>query len=195
MRHLADCLTLGRMVGSFVLLLLEPFTMPFFLVYTLCGLSDMFDGPVARHTGGATRLGAILDSIADFIFITIAMIIFLPLLLWRPWMLWWIAGIVLVRFVSLSVGFAKYHALAFLHTYANKIAGGALFLVPYLYPSAGLFVPIVVVCSLASLSAVEELAINILSPNLNRNAPGLFRIRSAVVWTKGSERQNVDDPS
>lgn len=174
MRRFANYLTIGRMLGSFLLLLLKPFSSVFYLVYILCGVSDMLDGPIARSTGSPSRFGATLDSVADYIFIAAAMVVFLPLFPWRRWMLFWIAAIALTRFLSLIFGYVKYHAFASLHTYANKLTGGVLFLLPLAFPFWGFVVPVSVGCAVASFSAAEELVLTLRSNTLDRDAQGLF---------------------
>jgi CDP-diacylglycerol--glycerol-3-phosphate 3-phosphatidyltransferase len=156
---------------------LRPFSIAFFLVYFLCGVSDVLDGYIARKIGVASRLGEALDSIADFVLIAVALIVFVPLLAWEPWMLWWIGAIALARLLSLGIGFAKYRALAFIHTYANKAAGTALFCFPLLYRAAGLTATACILCCIVGLSALEELLIVICSKELDRNTPSLFSSR------------------
>ena len=65
-----------------------------------------------------------------------------------------------VRVLSLAVGYVKYRALSFLHTYANKTTGIALCFSPILHQFFELNLIIFVLCVIASLSAVEELIIN-----------------------------------
>ena len=134
----------------------------------------MLDGFIARKFRCASPLGAALDSIADFVFLAAALLSLIPALHWAGWMLWWAGAIALVRFISLAVGWLKFKTPAFLHTHANKAAGAALFLMPFLIPLTGLNAPVAVCCTIASLSALEELAILIKSESLDRNAPGLF---------------------
>ena len=64
-RNLANYITFGRMILSLVLLLLDARFIPFYVIYVLCGLSDMLDGYVARKFKIATDFGGKLDSIAD----------------------------------------------------------------------------------------------------------------------------------
>ena len=47
---LANCLTVFRLFGAVALIFLPALTIPFYIVYSLCGLSDALDGPVARLT-------------------------------------------------------------------------------------------------------------------------------------------------
>lgn len=132
---------------------------------------------IARKYGCASALGATLDSTADFVFIAAALTALIPALPWEKWMLVWAGGITLVRFLSLGTGWFKFRTLAFLHTYANKAAGAALYLVPLLIPLWGLAAPAAIACAIASLSAVEEFVIMLKSASLDRDAPGLFRFK------------------
>jgi CDP-diacylglycerol--glycerol-3-phosphate 3-phosphatidyltransferase len=132
------------------------------------------DGYVARKTKTASKNGEILDSIADFVLVTIVLIIFIPLLAWEWWMICWIGVIVLTRFLSLGIGFIKYRAVPFLHTYANKITGIALVCFPVLFRVLGISATAFILCGVATLSALEELIITIRSKTLNRNIKSIF---------------------
>lgn len=74
----ANVLTSMRIALSGVLLLLEPLGTAFCCVYVLAGLTDMLDGPIARKTGTDSRVGAVLDSAADLIFMAAACAKLLP---------------------------------------------------------------------------------------------------------------------
>ena len=156
------------------MLLTKPLSVLFFAIYSLCCVSDILDGYVARKTKTTSKNGEILDSIADFILIAIVLVIFIPLLAWERWMLYWIGIIALIRFLSLGIGFVKYRAVSFLHTYANKITGIALVFFPIMFWAFGITVTVFILCGVASLSALEELIITICSKKLNRNTKGIF---------------------
>ena len=103
------------------------------------------------------------------------LIIFIPLLDWEPWMLWWAGMIAVVRVLSFAAGYVKFRAFAFLHTYANKVTGIALFCFPFIYRAAGLTATAIILCCPASLSALEELTINLRSKTLDRNTTGIIK--------------------
>ncbi|WP_342565389.1 CDP-alcohol phosphatidyltransferase family protein [Paenibacillus sp. FSL R7-0345] len=169
-RHIPNMLTVMRMTGSLGLLFIEPLSGLFLAVYALCGASDALDGYIARKTNSASEAGASLDSVADAFFIGVLLMVFLPLLRLPLWTIGWIAGIAIIRFASLLAGWLRYRALAFIHTYANKATGLLLFCFPFLYNLLGLTVTACLLCSVASLSAMEELAVNLRSKELRRNA-------------------------
>jgi len=152
----------------------KPLSVLFFIVYALCCVSDILDGYVARKTKTTSRSGEVLDSIADFIFAAIVLVIFIPLFAWDRWVVYWIGTIALTRFLSLGIGFVRYRTVSFLHTYANKFTGIVLVCFPILYWVFGMAVTVFVLCGVASLSALEELAIIIRSKKLNRNIKSVF---------------------
>lgn len=174
-RHIPNLITFARFICSFVLLFTEPLSCSFCTVYIICGASDVLDGYIARKIKANSQLGAIFDSISDLVFFGIILGILLPLFQWAWWMLFWIGAIAFVRIVSFITGFVKYNKIAFLHTYANKVTGFVLFFSPFLFHKFGMAVMVCLVCSLASVSAIEELAINLVSKRLDRD------IRSIIV--------------
>ncbi len=152
----------------------KPLSVVFFIIYLLGGITDVLDGYIARKIDSASSFGATLDSIADFIFFGIMLIIFIPILQCPWWILCWICIIASIRLASLGVGFAKYHELSFLHTYANKATGAALFLFPFIYKIFGLNATAVFICGIATLSAVEELIITLISKELKKDTRCIF---------------------
>jgi CDP-diacylglycerol--glycerol-3-phosphate 3-phosphatidyltransferase len=171
---LPNIITLVRLVGAALLLLTTPLSTQFFMLYIACGTSDVLDGYLARKTNCTSKLGATLDSIADLVLIAVLFIQFLPILPITFWMFCWLGGITFIRLTSLLIGFWKYHAVAFLHTYANKATGLALFCFPLLYDWLGLAITASFLCSIATLSALEELLINLTSKTLLLNRKSFF---------------------
>lgn len=146
----------------------------FFIVYFLAGISDIFDGYIARKTHNESQLGATLDSIADFLLIVVLLFILIPIIHIPIWIVIWIFCIAMIRGCSFIVGFVKYHAIALLHTYANKITGFALFSFPVIEILFGIHVTGYIICIIATISAIEELMINVRSKQLLRNVKSIF---------------------
>lgn len=175
-KQIPNIITVLRILCSIVLILVRPLSPAFFIVYLICGASDILDGYIARRCGLATSLGAALDSIADIVFFVVILVIFVPLLQWQWWILGLIGITVAIRLLSICIGFVKYHMLACLHTYTNKTAGALLFLFPFTYSVYGLTITALLLCSITLLSAIEELIINITSKSLNKNVRCIFDI-------------------
>ncbi len=124
---------MARIFASAGLLMAKPFSAPFFLLYLLCGISDVLDGYIARKINACSKFGQIFDSISDLLFICVVLMIFIPIINLPLKIICWIAIIAAMRFISIIIGLAKYRQLAFLHTYANKATGVALFCFPFLF--------------------------------------------------------------
>ena len=65
MKRLPNLLTLLRMLGAAALIGLDVQRPAFWIIYALCGLSDMLDGHLARRLHAESALGGRLDSAAD----------------------------------------------------------------------------------------------------------------------------------
>ncbi|MEA5085499.1 MAG: CDP-alcohol phosphatidyltransferase family protein [Lachnospiraceae bacterium] len=174
--NLPNVITASRIFLSISLLFVEPQSAPFFVIYAICGTTDILDGYIARTKKTATNLGATLDSVADLIFICIMLLIYLPILNIPTWCLVCISVISIIRLSSVLIGFIKYKALTFLHTYANKLTGILLFCFPILYFIFGTTITIFLLSIIATISATEELAINISSKKLNRDIKSIFEL-------------------
>ena len=172
--HLANLLTLLRIPLAVVLPFLAPLGTMFLLVYAICCITDLLDGPIARKTGTQSKLGAKLDSFADLVLAVMLMIALYPIVHLTSDLVFWICGIAVVRIFSALIAFARFGAVAMLHTYGNKFTGFLLFLLPFclaLFPHAILAW---VLCIVATLSALEELMIQLTSKSLNLNQKSIF---------------------
>ena len=176
MKHLANIITVCRILLSGLLLFTTPFTGAFYLIYTICGVSDMADGVIARKTGTQSHLGAALDSLADLIFLVAALVKLTPVMLHQlpGWVWYLIALIAAVRLLAYVVGWVKYRRYTALHTIGNKVAGVALFCSPYFMLMLGVNGTSLALSALAGLSAVEELLIQILSKQFDPNIKSIF---------------------
>lgn len=174
MKSIPNIISVLRILLSPILLFLNLFSPLFWIVYSACGFSDIIDGYIARKTNSTSRFGTILDSIADIVFLGAVIIVLLPTISIPMGILIWIILIAFIRIVSLLVAYCKYHTFAIIHTYANKTTGFLLFCFPYLYTSIHINVLGCLICTIASLSAIEELIIHITSKELSRNIIGIL---------------------
>lgn len=174
MQNLPNFISVIRILLSFGLIFVKPFSIYFYLIYGLAGMSDFLDGFIARKYHLESDFGALLDSIADFIYMIILLIICIFYFEWKDWVLMWIIGIALIRFTSLLVGYSRYKTFCTLHTVSNKLSGLILFIFPLLLIVMPFNLLIIFICLITSLSACEELLINITSIQLNRNIPSIF---------------------
>jgi cardiolipin synthase len=104
---LANWLTVLRIVliPVFVTLLVYRYPGWALAVFTAAALTDLLDGWAARSRGGASRLGAFLDPLADKLLLT-ASFVTLTYLKTLPF---WITAVVISRDVMLVVGALVFH--------------------------------------------------------------------------------------
>ena len=152
--HTPNAISILRTVGSIGLLFCDVTSWPFWSLYVLCGLSDILDGWLARRLHAESKIGAILDSVSDIIFVACCATRLLPVLEIPAW-LWICAGaIVIIKMVNQISALFVCKRFCFLHTVANKLTGLLLFLtVPALFWS---MIPIAIVAAMATFAAVQE---------------------------------------
>lgn len=175
MKVVPNCITLGRIGLALSLLFLKPLSPAFLAIYILCGLTDLIDGPIARKTGATSNFGAKLDSVADTILIGVSLFTLYPFLGLTPGIILWICLIGIIRAASIMTALQKFKTYASIHTYGNKLTGIILFITPILLPHVHHTLWAAVVCTIATLSAVEELIILITSSQLQLDRKGMFR--------------------
>ena len=156
MKQIPNILSASRIVLGLPLLLVEVMTMPFWVLYVIAGTTDMLDGFLARRWGVESKFGARLDSLADFVFVlAVGYKLFpwlkLPAVLWMM-----IALIAVVKIINAISSYVVKHRIEFLHTKANKLTGGLLFVgMMAIGQSYFVFVAWVVAC-IALFAALQE---------------------------------------
>ena len=109
MKSIPNILSIVRIFLSIILFFLKPLSYLFLITYFICGFSDAMDGYVARKTNSVSNLGSRLDSVADIIFMSAAVVTILPTIS-IPKQVWiWIALIAFVRIISVLLAYSKYH--------------------------------------------------------------------------------------
>lgn len=171
MKHLPNILSSLRIVGAVALLLCDVAGTTFMTLYTLCGISDIADGWLARKMKCVTRTGALLDSLADICFVACCAWKLLPILELPQWLWLWAGAIVAIKIVNQISALVMYVRCCFPHTLANKWAGFLLFIaVPMTFWS---IVPITIVASVATFAAIHEGCV-------------LARVESSYTWLDGT---------
>lgn len=171
---LANLISVARIIFILLLFLTEPLSMAFYLIYAISGISDMADGYIARKTNTASRLGEKLDSAADLIMFIVLIIMLYPVINPPVRVLVWIIAIGLTRLLAVAVVFIKYKTFGMLHTYGNKITGFIVILLPFFLKIVPTDILLYIVCTIASISAVEELIIDIMTNEFQANRKSLL---------------------
>ena len=154
MTLLPNIITLLRIVGSLGLLLCDVSGVAFWIIYGLCGISDIADGWLARKLKCVTKKGALLDSLADICFVVCLCFLLLPILELPQWLWLWAGVIVAIKVVNQISALVMYGHYCFPHTTPNKATGFLLFIaVPMAFFT---IIPITIVAAIATFAAVEE---------------------------------------
>lgn len=105
----ANALTLIRLllVPVLVYLLHEEAYAGALAVFVAAGLTDAADGYLARRRGQITRLGSVLDPVADKALVVAAYVT----LAWLEWIPFWLVLVVVSRDAIIVVGAVLYHYL------------------------------------------------------------------------------------
>ena len=155
-KHIANILTGCRILGSIFLIFLPVFSLEFYIIYLLCGFSDMIDGTIARVTNSTSKFGSQLDTIADLIFVVVSFFQLLPAIHIPQWLWIWVGVIAMIKIGNIIWGYVSKKQFISLHTITNKVTGLLLFLLPLTVSFMELRYTAIAVCSIATLSAVQE---------------------------------------
>ena len=166
MTQLPNIITLLRIAGSMGLLFCDVMGVAIWIIYGLCGISDIVDGWLARKLKCVTKKGALLDSLADICFVVCCAWKLLPILELPHWLWLWAGVNVAIKVVNQIFALVMYGRCCFPHTTANKWAGFLLFIaVPMTFWS---IIPISIVAVVATFAAIQE---------------GHF-IRTRIIWER-----------
>ena len=161
----ANAITAMRILGTICLLFAKPFSKAFYIIYTISGLSDVFDGLVARMTKTSSAFGAMLDSIADLVLYSVMVLKIFPAL-WEklPVAIWYaVMAVAALRIVSYLAAAIKYRRFASLHTKLNKLTGFLVFMIPYMIKLPVAVPYCIIACGVSAVSSAEEMLIHIRS--------------------------------
>lgn len=153
---MANILTISRIVLTLPLLCLPVLSDPFAVLYVIAGLSDMLDGAIARKTGTVSKVGAKLDTAADFVFTVVCLMKLLPIIELPLYLLIWTAVIAAIKLVNILSGFVVQRKFVTVHSILNKFIGLLLFLLPMTLPFLDLTYSGSIVCAVATLAAIQE---------------------------------------
>ena len=134
-KAIPNIITSIRIIGAIFIFFLEPLSLPFYIVYGACGVTDVLDGFIARKFHLESKFGSILDSVSDIIFLAVMSIKIFPTLIellaiWN-WII--IAVAFILQMVAYIVCLIKFKKFSSIHTYANKIMSAAIFVYPFTF--------------------------------------------------------------
>lgn len=153
---MANVLTSCRIIFSILMIFFPVFSIWFYSLYILCGITDMVDGTVARKINADTAFGAKFDTAADFVFVVASLVKILPAIHIPIWLWLWISVIAIIKVINCISGFIFKKRIVVEHTVMNKITGLLLFILPLTLPVIRLECSVVVVCCIATFAAIQE---------------------------------------
>ena len=155
-KHIANIITGSRIALSLPLLFIPLSSAWFYVFYIFCGLTDMIDGTIARKTETVSSFGSKLDTASDLVFMAVCAVKLLPKINICIWLWIWIAVIAIVKVTNIVIGFIRRKKLVALHTVLNKTTGLLLFFLPLTLQFVVPTYSLAVVCTVATIAALQE---------------------------------------
>ena len=153
---MANLITDFRIVFSLIMLCFPVFSSGFYACYFMAGVTDMVDGVLARKLGTSSETGERLDTIADMVFVATALYKILPAVKFSREIWIWTGIIAVIKVINSILGFVMQKKFVAVHSWANKITGLMLFILPYSFPVIDIRYSAVAVCVLATFAALQE---------------------------------------
>ena len=142
-----------------------------------CFCTDLIDGALARWLRSTSPSSARLDSIADFTFY-----LCIPIAGWLVWPAtvaqqgpWFVAGVASVVLPAV-VGLAKFHHASCYHVWLAKLAAGSMAVGVVLLFGYQIALPFHAAVIIASIAAVEEIAITLVLDRPRTDVRGLWQV-------------------
>ena len=155
-KYIANIITGSRIILSLPLLFVPLTSAWFYVLYLLCGFTDMIDGVIARKTGSVSQFGARLDTASDLIFMFVCSIKMLSILHLPVWIWIWISLIALIKILNIVFVFICIKKLISIHSVLNKITGFTLFLLPLTLSFIDTTYSALTICVLATVAVIQE---------------------------------------
>ena len=210
LKYIPNIMGLYRIIASITLIPLflilwiggEPFSSESTLaivalvIFMSAGLTDIFDGTVARAIPGAqSRLGATIDGIADMTLVFVSFVFFIPIMDTGSWVYpAFLIGMGFKLAVGLFGQFRHKELSILLHTYSMKALGFILFLTPIIYFFSGgaAWTEIYMIFALCAIGVVvtEELLINIMLKGPSQDIKTIFHVKreNGKILAKRAEK-------
>ncbi|MBO7177939.1 MAG: CDP-alcohol phosphatidyltransferase family protein [Clostridia bacterium] len=184
-KQIPNILTASRILIAIIILFIKPFSIGFYIIYGYCGISDLFDGVIARAIKNESSFGSLLDTIGDVLLtITGSFVTFRYMYMVDNVWIWGMLSAVLSIYVFRAIGavvtLVRFKKFAMLHTIGNKIGMILLFLFPLFYQLFasinGADIALYVICGICVVAAIEEIVIECITKEFNENVKSIFQL-------------------
>ncbi len=184
-----NILTSIRLVGAIVTIFLSIDSPAYYIVYGVAGLTDAFDGMIARKTNSSSQFGSVLDSIADLVFYA-AMAYKFFMTLWEelPLAFWILLGVALaIRVVTYAYVYVKHKKFDSIHTYGSKLTGALTFLIPFYYILNILVIGMMITVIVGILASLEQMLIHFIYKGYDESVKTIFLAKKKQKEAEKSE--------
>lgn len=193
-RQIPNILSAARIVIAIVIMFIPPYETAFYVIYAFCGISDLFDGVIARALHIESRLGGTLDTIGDTLLTwTACHVVFSNMDPLYPGLIGAILAVFAVRIIGAVITLCRFRKFAMLHTAGNKIAMIILYLYPFFYTltaNYGCVQEVVYsICALGIIAGIEEILIQCLVPELDES---ILSVVTVFKRRKAAEKAEAD---
>ena len=160
-KYLANGITMVRIVLAPVLFFFHSITDAFIVIYLICAVSDFLDGPVARITHSSSHMGALLDTIGDFLMYGSMMKVMIASGAVPLWTILWLAGALLIHLAAAFICWHRFGRFYLNHALSSKLMGAAFFITPFSVRFGVDLFHLTITCIISSISAVEAVMIQL----------------------------------
>ena len=177
MKHLANILTTLRIILATILLIFFKKISVFFLIlYTIAEFTDIIDGTIARKTGSASTLGALLDSVADLILAANLVKIVFSMKLLNPFIAMWLIIALAIGTLSPIINFIRHKKIFFIHSIPCKVCGGIISVIPFAIYFGFIDAYLVFALTMVTLAMIEICIISILIDIPDPNTRSIYAL-------------------
>ncbi|MCL2414770.1 MAG: CDP-alcohol phosphatidyltransferase family protein [Bacteroidales bacterium] len=191
MKHVPNIITLSRLllcVPIAIIFARQGFNTVGMVLFIIACFTDMIDGTIARavNNGEGTKLGQVLDSLADMALVVVAALFIIPKMLLPDYpILFWLcmAGFA-YKVLSSLVGYIKHKSVSMLiiHTYLMRSLGYILFVWVLLHwilngPNAITNGYTIFVIASIFILTTEELLISLLLKGPSSDVRTIFQVK------------------
>jgi len=162
LKYIPNTLSMARIPLSLAFFFVaKDYPAAFIVLFLLAGACDFFDGFLARKYGWATKLGSLMDSIGDLVFITCiitCVVLFVPGLSFERHTMVCLGVMAAIRVFNMIFIMFKFKKFGFIHNLASKYSAFPIFcLALYVIPAKEIpHVFLSILICIVALAAIEE---------------------------------------
>ncbi len=179
-KHIANVLTVSRIILSLVLLLFfKEISVLFIILYTIAEFTDIIDGTIARKTGSCSHTGAVLDSIADLLLAANLVKMVFAMKVIRKKLAIWLLIALGIGALSPIINFIKHKKVFFIHSIPCKVCGAVITIVPFAIFFGFIDAYLIFALTLVTFAMIEICIMSIILDEPDPDAKSIYSIIKA----------------